>query len=58
MFSHLFASMKTWVNEYTENDGEAKYLFLLMGKIAKIQQVMVNVHLVWFESEQVLNGDS
>lgn len=29
-----------------------------MGKIAKIQQVSANVHLIWLKSEQVLKEDS
>lgn len=37
--------------------GKQQYLFLLMEKIAKIQQGTVNVHLIWLGSEQVLKGD-
>ena len=38
--------------------GSCNIYFLLMGKIAKIQQVTAIVHLIWLESEQVLKGDS
>lgn len=34
-----------------------QYLFLLMGKIANVQQISANVHFVWLDSEQVLKGD-